>query len=85
MPAAMYTPGACLLACTMPWHVVKQLTQNDFTDTGKEQFERYTYLLTTKVQDVVQTENIMLRYEASIFDALIYMTKTKLGALWNEE
>jgi TalC/MipB family fructose-6-phosphate aldolase len=68
-------------ACTMPWHVVKQLTQNDFTDTGKEQFERYNYLLTTKVQDVMQTENIMLRYEATIFDALIYMTKTKLGAL----
>lgn len=68
-------------ACTMPWHVMKQLTHNDFTETGKEQFERHTYLLTTKVKDVMQTNNIMLRSDATIFDALIYMTKSKLGAL----
>ena len=68
-------------ACTMPWHVMKQLTQNDFTDTGKEQFERHTYLLTTKVKEVMQTENTMLKFNATIFDALIYMTKSKLGAI----
>ncbi len=68
-------------ACTMPWLVMKQLTQNDFTDTGKEQFEKHTYLLTTKVKDVMQTENTMLNYNATVFDALIYMTKSKLGAI----
>jgi transaldolase len=68
-------------ACTMPWHVMKQLTQNDFTDTGKEQFEKHTYLLTTKVKDVMQTENTMLTWDATVFDALILMTKSKLGAI----
>ncbi len=68
-------------ACTMPWYVMKQLTQNDFTETGKGQFERHTYLLTTKVKDVMQTENTMLKSDTTIYDALIFMTKSKLGAV----
>ncbi len=68
-------------ACTMPWHVMKQLTQNDFTETGKGQFERHTYLLTTKVREVMQTDDTMLKNDVTIFDALISMTRSKLGAV----
>ena len=68
-------------ACTMPWYVMKQLTRNDFTETGKGQFEKHTYLLTTKVKDVMKTENTMLKYDTTIYDALIVMTKSKLGAV----
>lgn len=68
-------------ACTMPWYVMKQLTRNDFTETGKGQFEKHTYLLTTKVKDVMKTDNTMLKYDTTIYDALIVMTKSKLGAV----
>jgi TalC/MipB family fructose-6-phosphate aldolase len=68
-------------ACTMPWTIMKQLTQNDFTDTGKQQFEKHTYLLTTRVHEVMQTADTMLSFDATVFDALIQMTKSKLGAV----
>jgi signal-transduction protein with cAMP-binding, CBS, and nucleotidyltransferase domain len=60
---------------------MKQLTQNDFTDTGKQQFEKHTYLLTTRVHEVMQTADTMLSFDATVFDALIQMTKSKLGAV----
>lgn len=68
-------------ACTIPWGVMKKLTENHFTTIGTTQFVEDTMLLTTKVKDVMISENVQLHKSKKILDALLIMTKSKLGAL----
>jgi len=66
---------------TVPWKVMKNLTDNHFTAIGTEQFVQDTKLLTQKVGDVVRTENVSISADATVYDALLLMTKSKLGAV----
>ncbi len=65
---------------TVPWKVLKQLTTNHFTDLGTQQFFQDTKLMTVKVRDVLRKEASIINVNKSITDALVIMTKSKLGA-----
>jgi CBS domain-containing protein len=68
-------------ACTIPWSVMKYLTENHFTRIGTEEFLRHTNLLNTKVKDITRKNNITLATSSSIAEALLEMTKSKVGAV----
>jgi len=68
-------------ACTAPWSVIKQLTQNYFTEIGTQQFYGHTALLTTKVADVTRKDNVFIRASQTVLDALVQMSTSKLGAI----
>jgi transaldolase len=68
-------------ACTMPWSVMKSLTDNHFTRIGTDEFIQHTNLLNTKVKDITRRENTILNTSATLAEALIKMTKSKLGAV----
>jgi len=68
-------------ACTVPWPVMKSLTDNQLTRIGTEEFFRHTNLLNTKVGDITRKNNIILNASATIKDALLEMTKSKVGAI----
>ncbi len=67
--------------CTIPWKVMKQLTDNHFTKIGTEQFEEHTKLMTTKVRDVIGKQNPIIGTDKTILDALVKMTEAGFGAV----
>ena len=66
---------------TVPWKIMKKLTQNHFTTIGTDQFINDTNALMRTVSDVTITENVRIPSSATVTDALFLMTKTKLGAV----
>jgi transaldolase len=68
-------------ACTIPWLVMKALTENHFTKIGTDEFFRHTNLINTKVKDITRRENIFLKSSATLTDALLEMTRSKTGAV----
>jgi predicted transcriptional regulator len=68
-------------ACTLPWPVMKSLTDNQLTRIGTEEFFRHTNLMNTKVGDITRKNNVILSASATIKDALLEMTKSKVGAI----
>ena len=66
---------------TVPWKIMKKLTQNHFTRIGTDQFISDTNALMNSVGSIAVTENITIDISASIMDALILMTESKLGAI----
>lgn len=67
--------------CTIPWKVMSQLTENHFTAIGTQQFEEHTRLMTVKVGEVMTKENYSVDAGATVMEALMSMTKSKLGAV----
>lgn len=68
-------------ACTIPWKVMQQLAVNYFTDIGTEQFYRDTRLISGRVRDVIRPDRATIDKEKSILDAMVVMTRSKLGAV----
>lgn len=68
-------------ACTVPWKVMKQLTENHFTDIGTRQFEEHTYLITSKVITKTRTDDVFMDSGQKVLDALITMSRSKTGAV----
>lgn len=66
---------------TVPWGIMKKLTENHFTTIGTTQFIQDTKALTNTVASFVIKENVSISSSARITDALILMTKSKLGAI----
>jgi CBS domain-containing protein len=67
-------------ACTVPWNVLKQLPENHFTDIGIRQFIEHQEMSTIRASDLVKTDDVFLNSSSTVLDALIQMTKSKLGA-----
>jgi transaldolase len=67
--------------CTVPWKVMKQLTENHFTEIGTQQFVDHTRHLTTTVGEIAKRESIHMNYNAPVVDALVQMSKSKSGAV----
>jgi transaldolase len=67
-------------ACTVPWNILKQLCQNHFTELGIRQFVEHTEMSTIRASDLVKTDQVFLKNNSTILDALIQMTKSGLGA-----
>lgn len=68
-------------ACTIPWKVMQQLTSNLFTDIGTEQFYRDTRMISTRVRDVIRADAATITIDKTILDAMVVMTRSKLGAV----
>jgi len=67
--------------CTIPWNVMKQLTENHFTKIGTDEFFRHTNLLSTTVGDITRRESTIVNASSTLANALIEMTKSKIGAV----
>jgi transaldolase len=68
-------------ACTVPWNVLKRLTENTLTTTGADQFFEHTKLMTVKIRDVIRKRNPVCNLSDSIMDAIVEMTESGLGAV----
>ena len=66
---------------TVPWKLIKQLTQNHFTTMGTDQFTQDTHIMTAKVKDVVGAKNPHVGMDASVTDCLVQMTAGGYGAV----
>lgn len=66
---------------TVPWKVMKQLTENHFTTIGTQQFFEHTRLMTVKVREVINNKNPQVTGEETITDCLVKMTAGGFGAV----
>ncbi len=65
---------------TVPWKVMKQLTENHFTELGTREFFEHTRLMTMKVRELVSDINPTVTREETIHDCLVKMTIGGFGA-----
>lgn len=66
---------------TVPWKVMKVLTDNHFTALGTQEFFEHTRLMTKTVKDVISDINPIVSADSSIADALVVMTEGGFGAV----
>ncbi len=66
---------------TAPWSVMKNLTINNFTTLGTDQFIEHTRLMTMKVKQVIHAANPQVKTTETVFDALAQMSQSGLGAV----
>lgn len=66
---------------TVPWSILKKLTDNNFTDLGTKQFYDHTLLITTRVGEVIRNENPKVTLEDTVMEASLKMTESGLGAV----
>lgn len=67
--------------CTVPWKVMKALTENNFTTLGTQQFQEHTVLMTMRVGEAMGNVNPTVKSSQTVLDALMEMTKSGLGAV----
>lgn len=67
-------------AVTVPWSIMKKLTDNHFTTMGTDQFVKHTNLLTRRVSEAIRTANPTTTAKDSLASALVAMTTSGLGA-----
>lgn len=66
---------------TVPLKVLKQLTENNFTTVGTEQFIMDTRLMMVKVKEAINGVNPLVAEDTVISDAIIKMTEFNFGAI----
>lgn len=66
---------------TVPLKVLKQLTENNFTTVGTEQFIVDTRLMTVRVKDAINGVNPVVDKSTKLSDAIIKMTEYGFGAI----
>ncbi len=66
---------------TVPWKLMKQLTDNHMTTLGTQQFFEHTRLITKKVKDILNRDNPVVTESVKVSDALVIMTKFGFGAV----
>lgn len=66
---------------TVPLKVMKQLTENNFTTVGTDQFIMDTRLMMVKVKEAMNGVNPVVEEGTSLSDALIKMTEYNFGAV----
>ncbi|MFO7257016.1 MAG: transaldolase family protein [Bacteroidota bacterium] len=66
---------------TVPWKIMKQLTENNFTTLGTEQFIEHTRLMTVKVKDAISNINPTVLADTPLMDAIVKMTEYGFGAV----
>lgn len=67
-------------AVTVPWSIMKKLTNNHFTTMGTDQFVKHTNLLTRRVGEAIRSSNPTVTVTDSLSSALVAMTTSGLGA-----
>lgn len=66
---------------TVPLKVMKQLTENNFTTLGTDQFITDTRLMMVRVKEAMNAVNPTVNEATSISEALIKMTEFNFGAI----
>jgi transaldolase len=66
---------------TVPWKIMKTLTENNFTALGTQQFVEHTKLITTRVSEVIKPANPVITLNHTVLDALVEMSKHGFGAV----
>jgi transaldolase len=66
---------------TVPLKIMKQLTENNFTTLGTEQFIADTRLMTVRVKEAINGVNPLVSADTTIGDAIIKMTEFGFGAI----
>lgn len=66
---------------TVPLKVLKQLTENNFTSLGTDQFIMDTRLMMVKVEDAMNGINPVVPESMTIQEALVKMTEYNFGAV----
>ncbi|MCB0794533.1 MAG: CBS domain-containing protein, partial [Flavobacteriales bacterium] len=66
---------------TVPWKLMRQLTDNHFTTIGTQQFYEHTRLITMKVKDILTRKNPVVKNTSTVSEALVAMTKHGFGAV----
>ncbi|MCH8555222.1 MAG: CBS domain-containing protein [Schleiferiaceae bacterium] len=66
---------------TVPWGVMKQLTENNFTQLGTTQFFEHTAQMTVRVKDLIKDKNPIVQHDKTITDCLVQMTAGGFGAV----
>lgn len=68
-------------AITIPWKVMRILVENSLTGLGIEDFAINTKLNTFTVKQFISDQNPVINEQATVADAVIQMTKSKLGVV----
>jgi len=66
---------------TVPYRVLTQLTQNNFTTVGTDQFLHHTRLLTTTVGEVMGSVNPVVPADTPLQEAIVRMTEYGFGCV----
>ena len=66
---------------TVPLKIMKQLTENNFTTLGTDQFIQDTRLMTVRVKEAINGINPLVDVNTSITDAIIKMTEFGFGCI----
>jgi len=66
---------------TVPLKIMKQLTENNFTTVGTDQFIMDTRLMMVKVKEAIKGINPVVVESTSITDAIVKMTEFGYGAI----
>ncbi len=66
---------------TVPWKIMKGLTDNNLTTLGTEQFIEHTRLVTMRVKDVISPVNPVVNINTGLTDAIVKMTEYGFGAI----
>ncbi|HEX7413344.1 MAG TPA: CBS domain-containing protein, partial [Bacteroidia bacterium] len=66
---------------TVPLKIMKQLTENNFTTLGTDQFIADTRLMTVRVKEAINGVNPLVQADTNITDAIVKMTEYNFGAI----
>ena len=66
---------------TAPWGVLTQLTENNFTTVGTNQFFEHTRLMTHTVGESMSSVNPLVEVGAALQDAIVKMTECGFGCV----
>jgi TalC/MipB family fructose-6-phosphate aldolase len=66
---------------TAPYKIIKQLTENNFTTLGTEQFFEHTKLMTVRVKQVMNLQIPAVQASESLSDAIVKMSSYGMGCV----
>ena len=70
---------------TVPWKIMKNLTENHFTTLGTDQFFEHTRMMTMKVKDILSGVNPVVSSDMLLSEAIVKMTEYGFGAVIVED
>ena len=66
---------------TVPYKVLLQMTENNFTKMGTEQFYEHTRLMTTKVKNSMSSVNPVVSDDTDLKSAIVQMSEYGFGCI----
>ncbi len=66
---------------TVPYKILRQMSENNFTKLGTEQFYEHTRLMTVKVKDSMSKTNPLVSSDTILQDAIVKMSEYGFGCV----